>query len=46
MELQKGYFSKSENSIVLNAALSQDDKTAVLIHELRHCLYDNFEYAI
>jgi len=44
--IAKGYFSKSENSIVLNAALSQDDKTAVLIHELCHCLYDNFEYAI
>lgn len=40
----KGYYSKKENRIVLNASLSQDDKTAVLLHELCHCLYDDFVY--
>ena len=42
----KGYYSKKENKIVLEESLSQDDKTAVLIHELCHCLYDDFCYEI
>lgn len=41
---KKGYFSKKENKIVLSSELSQDDKTAVLIHEVCHCLYDDFNY--
>jgi len=40
----KGFYSKSGKRIVLNKDLSQDDKTAVLIHELCHCLYDDFDY--
>ncbi len=42
----KGFYSKSENRIVLAENLSQDDKTAVLIHELCHCLYDDFDYCM
>ena len=42
----KGNYSKKENKIVLEESLSQDDKTAVLIHELCHCLYDDFCYEI
>ena len=42
--IKKGYFSKKEQKIVLKKSLSQDDKTAVLIHELCHCLYDDFVY--
>ena len=41
---KKGYYSKKENKIVISSELSQDDRTAVLIHELCHCLYDNFNY--
>lgn len=40
----KGYYSPKKQEIVLKSSLSQDDKTAVLIHELCHCLYDNFVY--
>lgn len=42
--VQKGYYSKKEQKIVLKESLSQDDKTSVLIHELCHCLYDDFVY--
>lgn len=42
--IKKGYYSKSRQKIVLKESLSQDDKTAVLIHELCHCLYDDFVY--
>ena len=44
--IKKGYYSKKEQKIVLKQSLSQDDKTAVLIHELCHCLYDDFVYKI
>lgn len=40
----KGFYNKNERCIVINKDLSQDDKTAVLIHELCHCLYDDFDY--
>lgn len=40
----KGFYSKSGKRIVIDKNLSQDDKTAVLIHELCHCLYDDFDY--
>lgn len=40
----KGYYSKKEKRIVLDDILSEDEKTAVLIHELCHCLYDEFDY--
>ena len=42
--IQKGYYDKINRKIVLKESLSQDDKTAVLIHELCHCLYDDFVY--
>ncbi len=42
--IQKGYYDKTNRRIVLKESLSQDDKTAVLIHELCHCLYDDFVY--
>ena len=42
--IKKGYYSKKEQKIVLKQSLSQDDQTAVLIHELCHCLYDDFIY--
>lgn len=39
-----GYYSPSKNKIVINENLSIDDKTAVLLHELAHGLYDDFDY--
>lgn len=40
----KGYYSPENHEIVLQEDLSQDDKTHILIHELCHCLYDDFNY--
>lgn len=40
----EGYFSPSKQEIVLKKTLSIDDKTAVLLHELAHGLYDDFNY--
>lgn len=39
-----GYYSPSKNEIILKESLSIDDKTAVLLHELAHGLYDDFDY--
>lgn len=40
----EGYFNPSKKEIVLKKTLSIDDKTSVLLHELAHGLYDNFDY--
>lgn len=40
----KGYYDPTKKEIVLKKSLSIDDKTAVLLHELAHGLYDDFEY--
>lgn len=40
----KGYYSPLRNEIVLDSRLSTDAKTAVLLHELAHGLYDDFDY--
>lgn len=40
----EGYYSPSKKEIVLKKSLSIDDKAAVLLHELAHGLYDNFDY--
>lgn len=39
-----GYFSPTKQEIVIDKSLSIDDKTAVLLHELAHGLYDDFNY--
>lgn len=39
-----GYWSPRKKHIVLKKWLSVDDKTAVLLHELTHALYDDFNY--
>ena len=41
----EGYWSPNNKHIVLKKSLSVDDKTAVLLHELTHALYDDFEYS-
>lgn len=43
--IKKGYYSKKDKKIVIKNSLSQDDKTSVLLHELCHCLYDDFRYS-
>ena len=40
----KGYYNPSKKNIVLKKSLSTDDKVAVLLHELSHGLYDDFDY--
>lgn len=41
---EKGYWSKIKQHIVLEDTLSIDDKVSVLLHELTHALYDDFDY--
>lgn len=40
-----GYYSKKENIIAIKNTLSPDDKAAVLLHEIAHSLYDDFDYS-
>ena len=40
----EGYYNPTKKEIVLKKSLSIDDKTAVLLHELAHGLYDDFDY--
>ena len=41
----KGYYREKAQEIAIKNNLSLDDKTAVLLHELTHCLYDDFDYS-
>lgn len=40
----KGYYSTKKHIIALRKGLSINEKTAVLLHELSHFLYDDFDY--
>ena len=40
----QGYWSPKNKHIVLKKSLSLDDKVSVLLHELTHALYDDFNY--
>lgn len=40
----QGYWSSKSKQIVLKKQLSADDKVSVLLHELTHALYDDFNY--
>ena len=40
----QGYWSEKKQHIVLKDTLSIDDKASVLLHELAHALYDDFDY--
>lgn len=40
----KGYWSPKNKQIFLRKELSIDDKVSVLLHELIHALYDDFNY--
>jgi hypothetical protein len=41
----QGYWSTTKKHIVLEKTLSTDDKVSVLLHELTHALYDDFDYS-
>lgn len=40
----QGYYSEKENIIAIKNTLSQNDKASVLLHEIAHSLYDDFDY--
>lgn len=40
----QGYYSEKNKKIVIREGLSLNDKAAVLLHELAHSLYDDFDY--
>lgn len=40
----KGYYSEKKKRIVIKKNLSMNDKASVLLHELAHRYYDDFDY--
>lgn len=40
----QGYWNPKSKQITLKKSLSIDDKVSVLLHELTHALYDDFNY--
>ncbi len=42
----KGFYNPTDKTITLDKSLSTDAKVAVLLHELTHGLYDDFDYAV
>ena len=40
-----GYYSEKENLIAIKNTLSINDKASVLLHEITHSLYDDFDYS-
>lgn len=40
----KGYYDAQSNEIVIKSTMSLNDKAAVLLHELAHAMYDDFDY--
>ena len=40
----QGYYDPKNQKIVIKNTLSANDKAAVLLHELAHALYDDFDY--
>lgn len=41
----KGYYNDEKQEIAIRKNMSLDNKAAVLLHELAHCLYDDFDYS-
>lgn len=41
----KGYYDEQKQEIAIKIGMSLDDKVAVLLHELTHSLYDDFDYS-
>ena len=42
---KKGYYNPKKQYIAIKSSLSFNDKAAVLLHELAHALYDDFDYS-
>ena len=42
----RGFYNKKDQTIILEKTLSYNDKAAVLLHELSHALYDDFDYKV
>ena len=40
----KGYWIEKKQKIIIKKSLSIDDKVSVLLHELTHAFYDDFDY--
>ena len=40
-----GYYSEKENLIAIKNTISINDKASVLLHEITHSLYDDFDYS-
>ena len=40
----KGYWIEKEQKIIIKKSLSIDNKVSVLLHELTHAFYDDFDY--
>ncbi len=40
----EGYWIEEEQKIIIKKALSMNDKASVLLHELTHAFYDDFDY--
>lgn len=41
----RGYYSEKKQEIAIKKNMSLDDKASVLLHELTHSLYDDFDYS-
>ena len=41
----KGYYCESTNEIAIKSTLSPNDRASVLLHEIAHSLYDDFDYS-
>lgn len=41
----KGYYNEQKREIAIKTGMSLNDKAAVLLHELTHSLYDDFDYS-
>ena len=41
----KGYYDSKKQEIAIKNTMSLNDKAAVLLHELAHSLYDDFDYS-
>ena len=41
----KGYYDEHKQEIAIKQEMSLNDKAAVLLHELTHSLYDDFDYS-
>jgi len=41
----KGYYDEQKQEIAIKNGMSLNDKAAVLLHELAHSLYDDFDYS-